>query len=257
MKNSEIIEYSRQIDSYLKGKLRRDEIDDLWLEFLKKPELYDYFEIELHLKNLILKNQSDVLDRKGSWVVERKLVYLAIVAAALFLVVIGLNHLIFNQTGSVEGFALSTIDPSEMVAANILRSDDQFANIAEVEMNRAIADAYNRKYEDSIERLHTLLQTGLNESQKVLVEMNLGILNYNLKEFETAEHHFLNVLNGSGWASTTYSERALWFLANNYLQLDRLFDARSSARKVADLEGNYQTEAEELLIRTEKFITPD
>jgi tetratricopeptide (TPR) repeat protein len=257
MKNNEIIEYSRKIDSYLNGRLGRDEIDELWLDFLKKPELYDYFEIELHLKNLILKNQRDVLDKKGNRSVERQVVYLVIVAAALFLVVFGLNHLIFNQAGSIERLAITSIDTNELVASNILRSDDQFTDLAEVEMNRAIADAYNQNYEDSITRLHTLLQTGLNESQKVIIEMNLGILNYNLKEFETAENHFLNVLNGSSWASEIYSEQAWWYLANNFLQMNRLFEARRAARKVADFEGSYQPEAEELLIRSERFMAPD
>lgn len=257
MNNSEIIEYSKQIDSYLKGRLQRDEIDALWLKFLKKPELFDYFEIELHLRNLILKNQRGVLYRDESLMVDRKVKYLVIVAVAIFLVVFSWHHQINNQTGTVESFALSHIDPTEMVAANILRSDDQFSVLAEVEMNRAIADAYNHNYEASIERLHALLQTGLNDSQKVLIEMNLGILNYNLQKFEIAEHHFLNVLSGSGSAIVSYSEHAWWFLANNYLQLGRLNEARSAARNVVDFNGKYQSDAEELLYRTERFITQD
>lgn len=43
------IQTQKQIDMYIKGKLAEEEIDKLWVKFLKAPELYDYFETELHL----------------------------------------------------------------------------------------------------------------------------------------------------------------------------------------------------------------
>lgn len=43
------IQTQQQIDRYIKGALRAEEIDKLWVRFLKAPEWYDNFETELHL----------------------------------------------------------------------------------------------------------------------------------------------------------------------------------------------------------------
>ena len=42
-------EMHKQIERYIKGKLTPDQIDELWIEFIKDPELYDYFNTYLHL----------------------------------------------------------------------------------------------------------------------------------------------------------------------------------------------------------------
>lgn len=43
------IQTKQQIDRFIKGKLAAEEIDKLWVSFLKAPEWYEYFETELHL----------------------------------------------------------------------------------------------------------------------------------------------------------------------------------------------------------------
>ena len=43
----------KQIERYIRGKLTPAEIDQLWIEFIKDPELYQYFITELHLVALI------------------------------------------------------------------------------------------------------------------------------------------------------------------------------------------------------------
>ena len=40
------------IENYILGKLNQNEIDQLWIEFLKDPKLFSYFEIELHLRGI-------------------------------------------------------------------------------------------------------------------------------------------------------------------------------------------------------------
>ena len=46
-------EISRQITRYIKGKLQPDEVDQLWIEFLKDPTRYEDFIIEVHLAMLL------------------------------------------------------------------------------------------------------------------------------------------------------------------------------------------------------------
>ena len=46
-------EISRQTTLYIKGKLQPDEVDQLWIEFLKDPTRYEDFIIEVHLVMLL------------------------------------------------------------------------------------------------------------------------------------------------------------------------------------------------------------
>lgn len=47
-----IIEMMEKIENYILGQLTKDEIDELWMEFLQAPEWLKYFEIELQLRHL-------------------------------------------------------------------------------------------------------------------------------------------------------------------------------------------------------------
>lgn len=42
----------KKIEAYILGKLSESEVDELWVEFLKTPEWYELFEIELLLTHL-------------------------------------------------------------------------------------------------------------------------------------------------------------------------------------------------------------
>ena len=52
MTEKEILKIQKQIENFILGKLSQREIDLLWIEFLKAPEWYDLFEVELHLRAL-------------------------------------------------------------------------------------------------------------------------------------------------------------------------------------------------------------
>ena len=46
----------RQIENYLLGRLNSQEIDELWIAFLKDPEWFEMFEMELMIRRLITSN---------------------------------------------------------------------------------------------------------------------------------------------------------------------------------------------------------
>ena len=54
------IERSQQITRYIKGKLQPDEVDALWIEFLKDPNLYECFIIEVHIFTIIHSQKQPV-----------------------------------------------------------------------------------------------------------------------------------------------------------------------------------------------------
>jgi hypothetical protein len=40
----------RRIENYILGNITPDEIDELWISFMRDQTLYDHFIIELHLR---------------------------------------------------------------------------------------------------------------------------------------------------------------------------------------------------------------
>lgn len=60
LKGVDTLEIQEKNKNYILGRLNQDEIDELWMEFLKAPKLFDYFMIELHLYALIKKKKRDI-----------------------------------------------------------------------------------------------------------------------------------------------------------------------------------------------------
>ncbi len=46
-----------QIEQYIRGNLDENEIDSLWIEFLRAPYWYDYFLTQLHLSAFTKKEK--------------------------------------------------------------------------------------------------------------------------------------------------------------------------------------------------------
>ena len=57
------------IEKYIHGELNQDEIDLLWIEFLKDPDLFYYFKTLVHLHNLFkqgYQNEYYFIQQAGS-----------------------------------------------------------------------------------------------------------------------------------------------------------------------------------------------
>jgi len=53
----EEIEVLQQIDKYIKGQLSEEEINQLWIRFLEKPDWMEYLIIEVALRSLLEPSQ--------------------------------------------------------------------------------------------------------------------------------------------------------------------------------------------------------
>jgi len=53
-----------KIEMYIRGELSANQIDLLWIEFLKDPDWYDYFITYLHLV-VISRSKSALRERKN------------------------------------------------------------------------------------------------------------------------------------------------------------------------------------------------
>lgn len=236
MKNKESIEVSKQVDAYLRGKLSKREIDELWLQFLRNPYYFELFETELQLRNLTHKNRytGDLINEKKNRNTIIKQLVMA--AAACVIVVLVFQFYTSNSTPDLDTLALTSISYHEMAAGNVVRSDDVNVINVETGMNRAMAAAYQFNVDESIEMFRELKGSVVNDSQRGRIEYNLAILHYNRAEFELAKEAFIMVTNSDA-VEEIYIERAWWFLANTYLKLNDQEEAIETILMVKHLNG--------------------
>ncbi|MDZ7717933.1 MAG: hypothetical protein U5K72_03810 [Balneolaceae bacterium] len=251
MKEQDKIQLLEKIDQYIKGELSQDEIDELWKQFLQHPEWYDWFETELHLRSLIKKkkrpnfNTDNAANRSTNPNLKkyRRWIY---AAAAAVLLAIGLQFFGYEQSEPVSGFALAEIDQSNLIGADVLRSDDIPAGELDVAINEALATAYEGETEEAIAEFQELLAESPNNQQQARIEMNLGILFYNSGDYESAKNHFRSIVEIEN-IEDYQKEKAWWFLGNAHLNVEEPRAAREAVFNAYSMNGRYQSAALALL----------
>ena len=252
MKNKEAIEVSKRIDAYIRGKLSKSEIDELWLLFLKNPVYYELFETELHLKNLIQKHRysGGLITPKSDGY--KKMIYWSLAAAATVIFILTFQYYFTDQNPELDYLALTSIVYHEMADGNTERSDDEHTTDVETDINRAVAVAYMLKEDESIELFRELMDSEVSESQRVRIQFNMAILYYNLSEYESARDSFISVTNSEA-IDEIYLERAWWFLANTYLKLNNQTEAMEAILMVKFLNGRNYIQASMLYETLEQW----
>lgn len=247
MTNKEIL---IQIDSYIKGKLNQEEIDSLWIKFLQQPDYFEWFETELHLRYLIKKNSKKnvrpLSEERAGQPFYKKYSTWMLAAAAAVIISLGVQFLALNEGNHIHQHAISEIDTLELVGADILRSGGGQTGAVDIHINEALANALEGNSNEAIEGFERILTGELTNLQKARVEMNLGILYYNEREFESASAHFETV-TGMNTLSKFFEEKAWWFLGNAYLNLNRTAEAREAVHQTYSLDGRFKESAETLL----------
>jgi len=268
MNNDEKIEILKKIDRYIRGKLNQEEIDKLWMIFLQHPETYKWFETELHLQSLIKKGKNPFVEpensteqpdepRKASNI--RSIRTWIMAAAASVLLVMGLQFFSMSEEESINRWAISSIDHSELMGADILRSDDEDAAELDVLMNQALSAAYEEEFEEAIETFNLLLEQESSGLKNARIKLNLGIIHYNLMDYDQAKQHFQSVLE-TDEIDSNIEEKAWWFLGNAQLNLQELSEAREAVFNAYSMDGRFQNPALALLKKLDVrlgYVPPD
>ncbi|TVR15194.1 MAG: hypothetical protein EA391_11190 [Balneolaceae bacterium] len=259
MSEKEHIEILKSIEKFILGELSQSQIDDLWVEFLKNPEYYKLFETELYMRGLagkgIKPNFSDDLSQVKepavSYIYKYRVWFAA--AAAALLITIGLQFFSINEQQAMQQWALSSIDTNEMLGAEIFRSDEPDVASIDIAINEALALAFNDETIIAIERFRELLTMPHTESQRVRIEVNLGILLYNVTAYESAVVYFESAL-GAESIDRNLKEKTYWFLGNAYLNIGQVNEARDAVFEAYTLSGRFQSPALALLKKLDQRI---
>lgn len=251
MKDQEKIQQLQKIDLYIKGELSQDEIDELWKEFLKDPELYNWFETELHLQSLIKKRKKPSFSTEeptpdsSQSILGANKVWLYAAAAAIILA-ISLQFFTFEQIEPIPSLALSEIEQTNLIGSDVLRSEESRVADLDVAINDALATAYEGETAEAIDQFQDLLNESPNNQQRARIKMNLGILFYNSGEYESAQIHFKSI-TGNEAIEDYQQEKSWWFLGNTLLNLNQPRAAREAIFNAYSINGRYHSAALSLL----------
>lgn len=243
-------EISKKITRFLKGDLNSEEIDQLWEEFLKDPELFSQFETELNLHNMFRKEKEDANTSapKQSGVVRKLNNYKIWVYAAAAAVLLSLSLQLFSlQDGDLlQKSAIASIDVTEMMGADIFRGDEGTANELDISINVALAKALDEEFDEAISILENLLDEDLSAQQFGRVSLNLGILRYNKADYPRSVYHFQQVLDTESLPEF-FEEKAWWFMGNAYLNINEPANAREAVFNAYTMDGRFASPALSLL----------
>lgn len=253
MNQSEKIEFLKTVHSYINGDLNPDEIDELWKLFLTDREAFELFETELHLRSYIreqgdsasgvheLPNNGNVSQESSNrykmWVLS---------AAAVFLIVIGMQFFSIEGENSPQDLAITDISSSDLVGAELLRSDEEQSPSLNVMINRAVAEAYEGDYPAAIQLFEQIRDANPEGETGTLTYLNLGILYYNTGQYQSSADSFRKVVNAEGQPDHRY-EKAWWFMGNAYLNLGEMKQAREAIYSAYTLDGRFNKPALALL----------
>lgn len=247
MKDKEI---SQKITRFLNGDLNNEEIDQLWEEFLKNPELFSQFETEVNLHDMFRKEQAATSpDKKSEPGAIKKLQSYKIwlySAAAAVLISVGLQLFSVQQGELLQRSALASIDVTEMMGADIFRGDEEVSNDLDISINVALAKALDEEFDEAISILENLLEEELSPQQFGRVSLNLGILSYNKADYQRSIYHFQQVLDTESLPEF-FDEKAWWFLGNAYVNLNETENAREAVFNAYTMDGRFASPALSLL----------
>lgn len=251
------IELLKSIDKYIKGELNQDEIDELWIEFLRNPEVFSYFETEIHLQSLVRKGKkpesfgNDGAGKSQSNIRLFKAWFVA--AAAAVLIAVGLQFFAMEPNQSGNQLALGSINQTEMIGSDVYRSDEERRSDIDIQINEALAAAYEDETNEAIRKFRALLSQSLDENQQVRVELNLGILLYNQEDYESAVNHFQSVTQIQN-VNESFIEKGWWFLGNSLLNIGNIEDAREAVFNAYSMNGRFQNSALALLKKLDQQL---
>ena len=232
---------NEKIQHYLSGSLSQEEIDELWVEAIKDPEVMEYLKTSVNLHGIAAEEEETQVEDKPA--IYRIGTWSGYVAAAV--VIIGL------LAGSFIWYQQQQAIPATPEAVDRIELDIMRSAIDELPADRQnLQSALSYAVQDNEETAFTILDSLRTDADldEVRIEATLtkGILLYNSGDYEGAAALFETNI-AFDQLSDSQRERSRWYLSQCYLRMEKFDDAYELAGKVIELDGSYYRAARQLL----------
>jgi len=225
-------EIKQEIERYVNGQLTPREVDDLWEIFLRDGEYLEYMKSVANLKGISHKHRRE--EKVKSSYNYRS--YAAAAVIALLLAVWGVMNITVQPD--------QVIAPIDNVELQYYRSADGSLIPGE---NQIVRDAITFANDGNITKAVTLLEQKLQETEgieeKARIDITLGSLMYNHKQYAKAIDHFGRVIEKEKQQpglDVLMLEKAHWYRGNAYLQIERITKAERDIKRAYDYNGAYR-----------------
>ena len=247
MENSRDTDIRQQIDAYLKGQLSEDEIQELWNEFAKNPELLDVLEIEVNVKELIEREALSSKTNEGSATIHKLPSWTWHAAAAAVFVVIALVQLFRMETPTqMDEFVVQRIGPEQVETSDGVRAKDMRITTADSLLNLGFEAVVSGNEDRALELFNEVINTHDEEPYGSKAFLNKGIILYNDSEYESAIAAFKEA-SERVQDSRMISEKAYWYLGNALINVGELEEAQKAIFEAYQLDGMFRKPAFRLL----------
>lgn len=220
-----------KIDLYINGQLDDEEIEQLWSEVIKDSYYYEYMITAANVKKLNLEEKKASVHKLNT---SGKSRYYWFAAAAAIAILIGIISVVSQFSPNN-----NALKPLNQLALQNVRSAEILKNNPQSEIKRGINYANSGKIDEALSLLKKVSDKSSKAKIKASAEMNIGIINYNHKNFNNALQAFDKVVSFSSH-NVLMKEKAYWYAGNTYMQLGELKKARNSIQNAYNLNGAYR-----------------
>jgi tetratricopeptide (TPR) repeat protein len=246
-------ELERKIDLYICGRLNQEQIDALWVEMIQHPDSYEYLKTSVALKRTTQSRVlTDLAAYPGSSTLKQtkssnQRNWKQYAAAAAIVVSTGVGGAYFITSGSDQPLSgeLKPFDKLELVAYRS-SSNNQVISDTRLELKKAVDTALMGNPSEALIALNRILESTDDNLIKAEAYLNIGILEYNSNEFNSASMSFKNAAQLSFDNELLY-ERVIWNLAHAQMAAGDESNARISIEKVVSLDGAHSRAAKSYL----------
>ncbi len=237
--SKELGEIRKKLDAYLKGNLSNEQVDELWVEFAKQPELLNDLEIEVGIRDII-KNEGVRKDNNMRLLKSSFTWYAS--AAAIVFIVFGIQFFQVPSKSNLDQFVVKSINSDELESSDGIRSRDMTVVAPDSILNLGFNEFVNGNYDQALRLFNQIIHDYDYEPYASKAYLNKGIIYYNTSNYDSAMVAF-NKSISLVIDNKIIEEKAYWYLGNSLANVGNLKEARIAVLQAYSLEGVYRKPA--------------
>lgn len=253
--SSRNIELEKKIDTYIKGHLSQEQSDELWAQLLKRPDYIDYLKTQVDLARFYQSRGSghlellEVEEAGQDYESRKKFDWRWFSAAAAIIVAAVLTSVFLtNQQSSIRQWSNRQITLGENLAsAPVTRGTGEIPTPDSL-LNAGFKAAIDGNIKAATDIFHRAVKRYDIPKIDAKASLNLGILRYNDSKFRTSIQYFKRAVSNADNLALL-KERAYWYMANAYINIGQLKDARKAVSEAHQIGKMYKSKESDLLKR--------